>query len=411
MTAGPQRGPVDVAIFLRNLAGGGIERVMLQLAEEFVARGLRVDLVIGARRGARVDEVPPTVRLIELGPSSLPRARVAAAWADPAGLAAAARPVLLARKPSPTLRFLPNLARYLRAVRPRAMLAATAFENLEAVRARGLAGVSTRLVLTEHSNLARNLLDSREWARRFLPALIARGYPQAEAMVAVSCGAADQLAAATGLPRSSIATIYNPVVTPDLLERAAAPVADPWLAADGGPPLVMGAGRLAKVKDFPTLVRAFARARQRRPLRLLIAGGADSTDATTVRQRELMALAGELEVADDVRLPGHLKNPVAAMARAAVFVLSSTYEGLGNVLVESLACGTPVVATDCPSGPAEILAGGRYGRLVPVGDADAMAAAILATLDETPDRAALRARAGYFTVARAADAYLALLLP
>lgn len=381
----------------------------LLLAEELAARGLVTEIVVGRRAGARAGEVPASVGLVELGASRLASARLAALRADPAGFAALARPVLLARKPSPTLAFLPGLARYLRAARPRALWSATAFENLEAVRARRLAGVPTRLVLTEHSNLARNLLASKEWARRYLPALIARSYPEAEAVVAVSRGAADQLAAATGLPRASIATIYNPVVTPDLPRRAAAPVEDPWLAADG-PPVVMGAGRLAKVKDFPTLLRAFALARQHRPLSLLIAGAADSPASTAARQQELMALARELGVAEDVRLPGHLANPLAAMARASVFVLSSLFEGLGNVLVEAMACGTPVVATDCPSGPAEILAGGRYGRLVPVGDAEAMAAAILATLDAPPDPEALRRRAADFTVAAAADAYLELLL-
>lgn len=382
---------------------------MLLLAEEFAARGLRVDLVVGERRGARVDEVHPQVRVLELGRSGLLWARLAALTADPAGLAGAAVPILFARKPPPTLAFLPKLVDYLRTTRPRSLLAATAFENLEAVRARRLAKVPTRLVLTEHSNIARNLLASKEWARRYLPVLIARGYREAKAVVAVSHGAADQLAAATGLPRSSIATIYNPVITPDLLKQAAAPVEDPWFAP-GEPPVVMGAGRLAKVKDFPTLLRAFAYARRERPMRLLIAGGADNPAATAARQRELMGLAGDLGVASDVRLPGHLKNPIAAMARASVFALSSRYEGLGNVLVEALACGTPVVATDCPSGPAEILEGGRYGRLVPVGDADAMAAAILATLETPGDPDLRRMRAQDFTVAIAAEAYLRLLL-
>jgi glycosyltransferase involved in cell wall biosynthesis len=173
----------------------------------------------------------------------------------------------------------------------------------------------------------------------------------------------------------------------------------------------MGAGRLVRQKDFPTLVRAFAQARRRRPLRLLIAGGADNPARTAERQAELATLAGELGVAGDVELPGHVANPVALMARAGVFALSSAWEGFGNVLVEALACGTPVVSTDCPSGPAEILAGGRFGRLVPVADPAAMAAAIEATLAAPPDPGPLRARAQDFSAERAADAYLALLLP
>lgn len=401
--------PVDVAIFLRNLAGGGIERVMLDLAEAFTARGKRVEIAVSARKGARVDEVPTGVALIELSRSGQFRARALAALADPLGLPSLALPVLLTRKPPPTLASLPALADYLRRRRPRSLLSATAFENLDAIRARRLAGVPTRLVLTEHSNLARNLLTSKEWSRRHLPSLMARNYPRAEAIVAVSHGAADQIATILGLPRERVTTIYNPVVTPGMLAQMRAPVSEPW-AAPEAPPLIMGAGRLARPKDFPTLVRAFALARRVRPLRLLIAGGGDSPASTAERQRELMQLAHQLGVAEDVRLTGHLKNPVALMARASVFVLSSIWEGLGNVLVEALACGTPVVSTDCPSGPAEILAGGRYGRLVPVRDPEAMAAAILATLEAPVDRDALRRRAMDFGLDQAADSYLGLLL-
>jgi glycosyltransferase involved in cell wall biosynthesis len=404
--------PLDVAVFLRNLAGGGIERMRLHLAEAFLARGLAVELVLGERTGALADEVPRGLPTVELGRAGLLDARLAALRAAPGDLGLLARPVLLTRKPPPTLPFLPGLARYLRQRRPRALLAATPYENLEALRARRLARCSrrTRVVISEHNNIVRNMLDSKEWARRHLAALMRRAYPEADGIVAVSNGVADQIAATAGLARGRITTIHNPVVTPALLARAAQPTEEPWLAPDE-PPLIMGAGRLVRQKDFPTLIRAFALARARRPpLRLLIAGGADSEPHTRARQAELMALATSLGVADAVRLPGHLRNPVALMAHAALFVLSSRWEGFGNVLVEALACGTPVVSTDCPSGPAEILDGGRYGRLVPVGDAEALAEAILATLDQPPDPVALRARAGAFTVERATDAYLGLLL-
>jgi glycosyltransferase involved in cell wall biosynthesis len=400
---------VDIAIYLRNLAGGGIERMRLHLAESFAARGLRTELVVGSLTGARVDEVPASVPVVELERAGLLEARLAAALSDPGGLAAMARPVLLARKPPPTLASLPALVRYLRRHRPRALLSATPYENLEALRARRRASVPTRLVISEHNNLARNLLQSKDWSRRYLVPLMARGYPQAEGIVAVSNGVAEQIASTVGLPRSRITTIYNPVVTPGLLAQSEERVDDPWFAP-GSPPVVMGAGRLVRQKDYPTLLRAFARARQDRPLRLIIAGGADTPKRTAEQQAALMDVARGLGVAEDVRLTGHLKNPVALMARAAVFVLSSAWEGLGNVVVEALACGTPVVSTDCPSGPAEILEQGRHGRLVPVGDSERMAAAILATLDDPGDPAARRRRAMDFSLERAADAYLALLL-
>ena len=409
MSGGGPSGP-DIAIFLRNLAGGGIERMRLHLARAFLARGLQVELVLGERRGPLVEEVPTALPVVELGRAPSWQARLAALRAAPRDLALLARPVLLARKSPPTLGFLPPLARYLRARRPRALLAATPYENLEALRARRLTRSPARVVISEHNNLARNLLDSKEWSRRFLAELMRRSYPEADGIVAVSDGVARQIAATLGLPRARLTTIYNPVVSDELLGRAAEPVAEPWLAP-GEPPLIMGAGRLVRQKDFPTLIEAFALARARRPLRLLIAGGADSAANTTARQAELMQLAACLGVAEDVRLAGHLRNPLAVMARSALFVLSSRWEGFGNVLVEALACGTPVVSTDCPSGPAEILADGRFGRLVPVGEPAALAEAILATLASPPDPALLRARAGGFTVERAAERYLALLRP
>jgi glycosyltransferase involved in cell wall biosynthesis len=171
----------------------------------------------------------------------------------------------------------------------------------------------------------------------------------------------------------------------------------------------MGLGRLEPQKDLATLVRAFARVRRDRPARLLIVGAADKPADTPGRTATLRALATEQGVADDLDLPGWTDNPFAWLSRAAVFVLSSRHEGFGNVLVEALACGCPVVSTDCPSGPAEILESGRYGRLVPVGDDVAMAEAIGATLDTPPDRVPLRERAGAFTARRGVARYEALL--
>jgi glycosyltransferase involved in cell wall biosynthesis len=156
-------------------------------------------------------------------------------------------------------------------------------------------------------------------------------------------------------------------------------------------------------KDQATLLRAFARVRARRPARLLILGEGNQRLA-------LEALARELGIAADVRMPGFVPNPLAYMRRAAVFVLSSAWEGLPTVLIEALACGCPVVSTDCPAGPAEILDYGRYGRLTPVGDVEALAAAITASVEDGPDRTALEQRALAFSAERAAVAYIGLLL-
>src|SRR5262249_54469789 len=164
-----------------------------------------------------------------------------------------------------------------------------------------------------------------------------------------------------------------------------------WFAA-GSPPVVLGVGRLALQKDFSTLIKAFAHVRSRAPARLLILGDGE-------KRVELEVLVKELGLTADVCLLGYVDNPFAYMRRCAAFVLSSEYEGLPNSLIEAMACGAPVISTDCPCGPAEILDGGRYGLLVPVGDVEAMAAAISATLQKTPETATSVRRAEFFSTA------------
>jgi glycosyltransferase involved in cell wall biosynthesis len=210
-----------------------------------------------------------------------------------------------------------------------------------------------------------------------VPHLVKRFYPWADVVAGNSQGVAEDLRRVTGLPRERVRILHNPVVTPELQEKARLPVNHPWFGA-GQPPVVLAVGRLTKQKDFPTLIRAFARVRQSRPARLIILGeGPDYA--------QLEALVCELGLKKDVALPGFVENPYAFMSRASLYVLSSRWEGLPTVLIEALYCGPPVVATDCPSGPKEILADGRHGALVPVGDVEALAEAIEAGLaGETP---------------------------
>jgi glycosyltransferase involved in cell wall biosynthesis len=352
--------------------------------------------------------VAPEVEVVALDRSSVWSARMLALRSDPARFGAILGGIVLAPRPSSTLGYLESLAAALQARRPYALYAANTHRNLEALFARRLAGVDTRIVVTERNAFHDGHLQ-RGWAGQFLPGLVRRMYGQADAIVAVSDGVADELAAWSGLPRAQIVTIYNPVVTNELIAGQSEPVDHPWFQP-GVPPVIMSAGRLGRAKDHPTLIRAFARVRRARLARLVIFGQGKSEAKTARSVAALQALAGELGVADDVALPGFVANPFAYMARAAVFALSSINEGLPGVLIEGMACGCPVVSTDCPSGPAEILAGGRYGRLVPPGDDAALAAAILATLDAPPAPALLRERAGSFSVARAVDQYERIML-
>ncbi|MCS6924915.1 MAG: glycosyltransferase [Candidatus Binatia bacterium] len=390
-----------LALFLPSLAGGGVARATLHLAEAFVRRGYRVDLVLCRKTGPYVGYIPSGVGVVTLSRGW--QGRLWALSADYTACGALLLPILLPYKSQQTVPYLPALVRYLQRERPTALLAAKTPANLAALWARRLAGVPTRVVISERTTLSQEVRSTKKWRWRFISPVLRRVYPWADAIVAVSHGVADDLALVAHLPRDSIRTIYNPTVHPQITEKARAPLSHPWFAP-GTPPVLLGVGRLEAQKDFPTLLRAFARVRAARPLRLLILGEGR-------KRRELETLAKTLGVAADVALPGFVDNPYAYMARAAVFVLSSAWEGLSNVLIEALACGCPVVSTDCPSGSAEVLAHGRYGPLVPVGDDAALARAIVAVLDTPPDRDTLRARAACFSVERAVEQYLEVLLP
>jgi glycosyltransferase involved in cell wall biosynthesis len=395
--------PERIALLLPALTMGGVERSTLSLAAGLLARRLAVDLVTYKAEGEMRAELPAGIRVVPLRGSSSVIARLQALAADPSGVGVLLRPVLAGRRVPSAYRYLPALTEYLRTTHPATLITAFPFENLLGIAARRLAGSATRLIVTERNTTTGTTRAGVKWKRRFLPPLLRRQYPMADAVVAVSDGVADGLAAATGLPRHRITTIYNPVVSSAVLVKAAEPTPHPWLES-GQPPVVMGVGRLVPQKDFPTLIRAFARVRAERPARLLIVG-----PGSTEAEAELRTLATALGCAGDTDLPGSTLNPFVYIARAGVFVLSSMHEGLPGVLIQALACGCPVVSTDCPSGPAEILDGGRYGALVPVGDDAAMAEAILATLAHPPERAVLAARGAEFSVDRAVERYLTLL--
>jgi glycosyltransferase involved in cell wall biosynthesis len=394
-----------LAFVLDHLGAGGVQRIVLSLASELLARGHRVDLVVCQAEGPMLANLPPGVRLFELERGNPVASRLVVLLADPGGLVAMLRPILLSPRLPDVVLYTAGLGSYLRHQKPDALVAATRLVNVVAICAARLAGGSTRVLVSEHNPPSLALAGSRSWRRRYLPALMARTYRLADAIVAVSRGVAADLAKVTGLPAERIKTIYNPVASQDITPMTRVPLSHPWFAA-GQPPVILGAGRLVDQKDFPTLIRAFARLRRQRPARLVILGAAKDDVATDLARAALVQLAASLGVSDDVVLPGFISNPFAFMARAAVFVLSSRYEGLPTVLIEALACGCPVVSTDCPGGAHEILEGGRFGKLVPVGDESAMAEAILWTLDRPPDPERLIARAQLFSGAAAADAYL-----
>lgn len=363
-------GKQKIALFLPSLRGGGAERMMTNLARGLSEQGLKVDLVLAKAEGPYLSQVPPEVRVVDLHSDRV-------------------------------LRSLPELVRYIRRERPEAILSALDHANVVTIWARKLSRVRCRVVVSVRSTLSRAIAHDADLRGRLIPNLIGIFYPWADEVVTVSSGVADDLAKTTGLQRERIQVIYNPVVTPDLIEKAKESLENPWFAP-GEPPVILSVGRLTKAKDHPTLIRAFARVRREHSARLMILGEGED-------RPKLEALIRELDLEEDVSLPGFVDNPYAYMARASVFVLSSAWEGLPSVLIEAMAVGTPVVSTDCPSGPAEILEGGQWGRLVPVGDVEEMAAAIIATLND-PNHPDVSKRAQHFGVEKSVQAYLDVLL-
>ena len=386
-----------LALFVRSFGGGGGgERVMLNLAHAFADHGHHVDLIMARVAGRFLDQIPEAVNLVDLGIRSALQMLPALLRAP--GLVMSLVPVLLRPDAPFVLGAVPALARYLRHARPDAMLSALNYTNITALLAQRVSGVDTPTVISVHNHLTASLVHATKPRIKVVHRLMQRYSPLADGVVAVSGGLADDLARVVGLPRAAITTIHNPVVTPAIARGARIASPHSWFS-ESAPPVIVGAGKLKPQKDFPTLVRAFARVRRERAVRLIILG--DGSGRT-----KLLNLARELDVAEDFEMPGFVANPFAYMARASAFVLSSAWEGFGNVLVEAMACGCPVVSTNCPSGPAEILDHGRYGPLVPVGDDRALAHAINFIIDQPPDAALLRARSTEFTAERAAERYL-----
>ncbi len=398
----PREASRHVSFLLPNLRGRGVQRIAVILGRAFAERGHRVEFVLCDEEGELRSMLDPRIRVLVLPRGSRAAAAVAALRADPPGFPRLLPHLFAPRnRASKTVVQLPALAAYLRERRPYSLFSADIHLNVEVVLARRLAGVDTRIVLSERNHFSSGKRIKR-WRARWLAPAMRRAYLQAEAITAVSHGVAGDLATSLGIPETRITVLHNPTIGPDFAARIAAPVDHPWLDEERVP-VVIGVGYLGYQKDFETLLRAFARARKERPLRLVIVGRAKKPEP-------FLSLAEELGVRREVDLVGYQPNPVAWVARADLFVLSSRYEGFPNVLLEALACGTPVVSTDCPHGPREILDNGRYGRLVPVGDPERMATAMLEVLADPPEPDFLRARATVFGYEEAIEAYAQVLL-
>ena len=369
VTATPAR--PDVALFMGTLGGGGAERVMLDIGRLLACRGVAVDLVVIRAEGPYLEILPEDVRLVDL-------------------------------KSRRVITCLVKLLRYLRRERPRTLFATMETAVLVALIAKVSFARSVRVVVRQ-ANTYSALFAHASFKDRMILRVLKVLMPRADGVVANSNGSADDLGRSVPGVAGRVQVVPNPVVTPELREQAALPVEHPWFG-DTGVPVVLSVGRLAPVKDHTTLLRAFARVVWSQPARLVILGEGPE-------RGNLLRLAEQLGIAEQVYLPGFRVNPFAYMSRSRLLAHSSRYEGSPNVLVQAMACGTPVVSTDCEHGPREILEGGKWGRLVPVGDAEAMAEAILETLRDPIEPGLLVSRASAYSAEAAIDRFMQVITP
>ncbi len=364
-----------IAFFVPSMRGGGAERVMLNLARGFAGEGFDVDLVLTKAEGPYMALIPPEVNVVDLNSHRV-------------------------------LACLPNLVRYLRKQRPQVMLSTMLHTNIIALLARRLACVPLRVVLREAMELS-EILDSKNFFRKILTVVFVRlAYASADGNIAVSHAVARDYETRLRWPLGRMQVAINAVVTPELMAESQEPVEHPWFQA-GEPPVILSAGRLAEEKDYPTLIKAFSLVHQHCPTRLVILGEGKERPA-------LESLISDLGLEKEVLLPGFVENPFKYMARARVFVLSSLFEGLPGTLIQAMAVGTPVVATNCKGGVNEILEDGKYGDIVPVGDEKKMADAILKNLNSSTEKTGtserLKQRANFFSLENSLKSYASIML-
>lgn len=333
-----------VALFMPTLGGGGAERVMIQLAGKLADEGMTVALVVASSEGVLRTEVSTNVELVDLG----------------------AGRVMNAIMP---------LAAWLSGWRPHALIACQVHANVVAYLAHRRSGIDCRLILREVSTPSVNMKSVGLVMRILLWFLMRWAYVRADTVVAVSHGVAEDLRRYLRADLPRLRVIYNPVVDDGLYVKAEQPIDHPWFSHDESVPVVLAVGRLTEAKNYKLLIRAFSFVVKERKARLLILGEGEERPA-------LQRLIQSLGLSECVLLPGFDSNPYRYMRRCSVYVMSSQWEGLPGVLIQALALKASIVATDCKSGPSEILAEGRFGRLVPVGEPDALSRAMLQAMDE-----------------------------
>lgn len=357
---------IRISLFIPSLNGGGAERVTVLLANGLADKGYKIDLIVCQGGGTYVNDVDSRVNLITLGTSR----------------------VMTSVFP---------LLRYLVRVKPYALIGAMGHANVVAILAKILSRSSTKLLVVEHNTFSKATTNFKS---RLLKPFVKLLYPFADHIAGVSKGVAQDFSKALKIPENKVHVLYNPVVSTKLKELMQHKPNHPWFL-DGGDPIFVGIGRLTRQKNFEALINAFALANKSLNSRLVIFGEGEL-------RPELELQITNLSLNERISLPGFTSNPFSHIRNSAAFVLSSRWEGLPTVLIEALACGAKVLSSNCPSGPEEILEGGKWGWLVPVDDAGALAAAMIQSLnaESAPDGAI---RAEDFSIDKSVEQYLQLL--
>ena len=357
--------PKSVTFVAQGLSGGGAEMSMLRLAEDLEKKDYDVRIAVLWKSGRLAGALPERIQVDEVGGGRLS--------------------------------CIPRLARYLSRNRSDAVIGFMTYANVVAILAQALSPSLKKIVVTEHNTFSRSI-KIRGGIPKLFHLAAPFAYRWASAVVCVSHGVEDDLAKSTRLPRRLLTTIYNPVITDELIAQSYEPPDHPWLI-EKSKPVILAVGRLEGQKNYPMLLRAFVQLRNSVDCRLLILG--EGALLGTLQED-----ARQLGLADCVDFAGYRPNAMSFMRSADLFVLSSDFEGLSNVLIEAMAVGCPVVSTDAPHGPREVLQDGRLGRLVAVGDAEGLARAMEESLHDPGDAALRQEWAVTFSVHASADQYL-----
>lgn len=355
---------MKITFFIPDFKGGGAQNMIINMANEFARRDHLVTILTINKSGPFADRIDPAVTV-----TSLEKERTAQAFFE--------------------------LRKYLKGHQPDIVLSALFHVNILLLLAKiTTPGIKSKIIVTERNHFSARVKNSDKSMDKLFPLLVLLFYRFADKVIGISKGVADDIRKIAKLPEHKVTWIHNPVVAESEIKALESHADLPW--TDGS--VIVTSGRLVPQKDYPTMLQAFAKLAEIQKAYLLIIGDGPQRLA-------LEKAARELGIGDKIHFAGFVDNPIAHMKRADLFVITSRWEGFCNVIVEALLCGLPVVATDCPSGPAEILEDGKYGTLVPVGDVNALAAAMAQTLDTSHDPERQKQRAMDFTVEKICNRY------